>query len=322
MGLTPQQIEYVLTVAEERSFSKAAKKLFVTQPSLSKFIINLEASLGVTLFDRSSSPITVTEAGRIFMETANRMKELEEDMTLKMNDLAGLKNGTLKLGTTPFYAANMLLKTVLQFHSKYPDIQITICEDTYPNLEEEILKGELDLMIGSVATDEELFNIEELCTEKLYLAVPRLCDINKKCTAFALESEDIRTNSEKLFTGEYVDLALFRNENFIVRSSRETGYNVLKKICKKSGFNPYTVLESNNLDTIFSFVRSNLGVALIPDTFIKFSDVTDHPVYYAIDSPEIEKYIKLVYKKNKYLSRSAIEFGNTLRELIGLGTWK
>ncbi|WP_049962672.1 LysR family transcriptional regulator [Ruminococcus sp. HUN007] len=195
--MTPQQIEYVLAVAEERSFSKAAKKLFVTQPSLSKFIINLETTMGVTLFDRSSSPITVTDAGKIFIETANRMKELEDEMTLKINELAGLKNGNLRIGTSPFYAANMLLKTVKQFHRKYPDIRITIQEDTYRNLEDSVLRGDIDLMIGTSSADEELFNIEVLCMEKLYLAVPMNRAVNKKYPEFMLTPEDIKTNSEK-----------------------------------------------------------------------------------------------------------------------------
>lgn len=320
--MTPQQIEYVLTVAEERSFSKAAKRLFVTQPSLSKFIINLETSLGVTLFDRSSSPITVTEAGTIFIETANRMKELEEEMALKMNELSGLKNGNLRIGTSPFYAANMLMKTVLYFHNKYPDIQITIQEDTYRNLEESILRGDIDLMIGTSFADEELFNIEELCVEKLYLAVPVSRPVNKKCSDYLLTPDDIRNNSEKLFMSETVPLEYFKKERFILRSNGDSNQNQLRKICRAAGFNPDTVLESNSLDTIFSFVCAGLGVSFVPDTFIKFADVPEHPAYYAINSPEAEKHINLIYKKNKYLSRSAIEFGNTLRELIGMGTWK
>jgi len=320
--LTPQQIEYVLAVAEERSFSKAAKRLFVTQPSLSKFIINLESSLGVTLFDRSSSPITVTEAGNIFIETANRMKELEEDMALKMNDLTGLKNGNLKIGTSPFYSANMLMKTVLQFHSKYPHIQITLHEDTYRNLEDATLRGDIDLVIDNANADNELFNIEELCMEKLYLAVPRDRAINRKCAGFALEAEDIRTNSEKLFSDECINLSMFKKERFILRNNNDSNYNLIKKICRAAGFSPDVVLESNNTDTIFSFVVSGLGVAFIPDTYIKFTDIPNHPVYYSLGDSETEKYIKLIYKKNKYLSKAAIEFSNTLRELIGLGTWK
>lgn len=320
--MTPQQIEYVLAVAEERSFSKAAKRLFVTQPSLSKFIINLETTLGVTLFDRSSSPITVTEAGRIFIETANRMKELEEEMSLKMNDLTGLKNGNLKIGTSPFYAANMLLKTVLFFHNKYPDIQIIIQEDNSVNLEDSVLRGDIDLMIGTSSVDEEFFNVEELCMEKLYLAVPNARAVNKKCSEYLLTADDIKTNSEKLFLNDTVKLEIFKKERFILRTNNDSNQNQIKKICRGAGFTPDVVLESNNLDTIFSFVCAGLGVAFVPDTFIKFSDVAEHPAYYAVNSPEMEKHIKLIYKKNKYLSRSAIEFCNTLRELVGLGTWK
>ncbi len=320
--MTPQQIEYVLAVAEERSFSKAAKRLFVTQPSLSKFIINLETSLGVTLFDRSSSPITVTEAGNIFIETANRMKELEEEMNLKISELSGLKNGNLRIGTSPFYAANMLMKTVLYFHSKYPDIQISIHEDTYRNLEESALRGDIDLIIGTSNPDEDLFNIEELCMEKLYLAVPHSRPVTKKCQDYLLTADDIRTNSEKLFMNDNVSLDIFKKEKFVFRSNKDTNQNHLKKLCRAAGFSPDIVLESNSLDTIFSFVCAGLGVAFVPDTFIKFADIAEHPAYYAISSPEVEKHIKLIYKKNKYLSHSAIEFCSTLRELIGMGTWK
>lgn len=320
--MTPQQIEYVLAVAEERSFSKAAKKLFVTQPSLSKFIINLETSLGVTLFDRSSSPITVTEAGSIFIETANRMKELEDDMALKMSDIAGLKNGTVKIGTSPFYAANMLVKTVAHFHKKFPDIHISIFEDSYRNLEESILRGDIDIMIGTGNVDEELFNTEDLCMEKLYLAVPAKRNINKKLTEYALTAEDIKTNSEKLFFENFANLNAFKKEKFIFQYSSDSSYNIIKKICRNSGFSPDIAFRSNTLDTIFSFVTSGLGVGFIPDTFIKFSEIPEHPVYYALGYTELENHIKLIYKKNKYLSRAALEFSNTLRELIGLGTWK
>lgn len=320
--MTPQQIEYVLAVAEERSFSKAAKKLFVTQPSLSKFIINLETSMGVTLFDRSSSPITVTDAGKIFIETANRMKELEDEMALKINELAGLKNGNLRIGTSPFYAANMLLKTVASFHRKYPDIRISIQEDNYRNLEDSVLRGDIDLMIGTSAADEELFNIEVLCMEKLYLAVPQSRAVNKKYASLILTADDIRQNSEKLFMAETVRIEQFKKEKFIFRSNNDSNQNYLKKICRAAGFSPDIVLESSNLDTIFSFVCNGLGAAFLPDTFIKFSEFSEHPAYYTINSPEAESHIKLIYKKNKYLSAPAIEFCNTLRELIGLGTWK
>lgn len=321
-NMTPQQIEYVLAVAEERSFSKAAKRLFVTQPSLSKFIINLENSLGVILFDRSNSPITITEAGQIFIDTANKMKDLEDDMTMKMSELIGMKNGTLKIGTSTFYSANMLMKTILNFHKKYPDIQISIYEDSYGNLEELISRGELDIMIGNSVVDNELYNVEELCMEKLYLAVPAQKSINNEISEYALSAEDIKLNSEKLFISDNVELEMFKDEKFIFYNNTDSRYQTVKRICRSAGFTPFIAFKSNNLETIFSFVRSGLGVAFIPDTYVKFADVSDHPVYYAINNPELEGNIKLIYKKNKYLSRAAVEFCNMLKSLIGMGTWK
>lgn len=320
--MTPQQIEYVLAVAEERSFSKAAKRLFVTQPSLSKFIINLENSLGVMLFDRSSSPITITEAGNIFIETANRMKALEEDMSLKLSDLVGMRNGTLKIGTSTFYSANMLTKTVVQFHKRYPDIQISIYEDSSGNLEELISRGELDIIIGNSVVDNELYNAEELCDEKMYLAIPYDREVNKSLTDFALSANDIKTNSEKLFMNKFVSLDTFKNERFIFYNNTDYRCQIAKKICRNAGFTPFVAFRSNSIETIFSFVRQGIGAAFVPDTYVKFVDMSNHPVYYAIDNFESEGNIKLIYKKNKYLSRAAVEFCNILRALIGMGTWK
>lgn len=320
--MTSQQIEYVLAVAEERSFSRAARKLFVTQPTLSKFIINLEANLGVTLFDRSSSPITVTEAGNIFIETANQMKNLEKDMTVKMSDLIGLKNGLLKIGTSPFYASNMLLKTIINFHERYPELQISVMEDFSSALEHNLLKGNLDIVIGTSSFDEELFGIEELCLEKLYFAVPAEKAINKKYGKYAITAEDIKNNSDRLFTCEGINLNMFSKERFIFQNNSELSSHSIMKICRSHGFTPNISFGSNNLETVFAFVSSGLGVAFIPDTYIKFSGISKHPIYYSIDNLELESHIKLIYKKNKYLSKATIAFSNTLKELIGMGTWK
>ncbi|MDO5559087.1 MAG: LysR family transcriptional regulator [Oscillospiraceae bacterium] len=320
--MTNQQIEYVMAVAEERSFSKAAKKLFVTQPSLSKFIINLETQLGIALFDRSSSPITITEAGSIFIETANRMKELEQDMFNKMSDLAGLKNGSLRIGASPFRASSLLSQSVVAFHSRYPDIQILISENQITELEQELLKGELDIAIGMSKFDTELFGVEDLALEKLYLAVPEKLPINKKLAAYKLNADDIKFNSEKLFSLEHADLREFRKEDFIFQNNSDYNSQSILKICKNAGFNPKITFTSRSLETIFSFVTSGLGIAFIPDTFIRYSNKSEHPVYYAVSDILAENQIKLIYKKNKYLSKAAQQFCITLKELISMGTWK
>ena len=95
--MNSQQIEYVLAVEECRSFSKAAKKLFVTQPSLSQYIINTEQKLGFAIFDRSRSPVALTPEGEIFVEYAKRFRELEQELDSRLSERMDRRSAELLL---------------------------------------------------------------------------------------------------------------------------------------------------------------------------------------------------------------------------------
>ena len=110
-----QQIEYVLTLAEQRSFSKAAQKLYVSQPSLSQYIINLEKQIGTSLFDRSTSPVRLTTAGEAFVETARQIKALEDNFTNRISDLENLRTGSVRIGASSFRSSCMLARSIAAF---------------------------------------------------------------------------------------------------------------------------------------------------------------------------------------------------------------
>ena len=117
------QIKYVLTVASLKSISKAAKKLHVTQPSLSQYIQKIEKQLGFTIFDRSISPLKLTEEGEILIDTANKIQSLEDNMINKISDIANLKTGNLKIGSSSFRASCLLSKSISEFKKSYPGIE-------------------------------------------------------------------------------------------------------------------------------------------------------------------------------------------------------
>ena len=100
--MTTQQIQCIITLAEEGSFSKAAKKLFVTQPSISQLIKNMETQLGAPLFDRSSSPIQLTPIGQAYYDAAKKILSTERELENRISDINNLKTGSLTIGTTPF----------------------------------------------------------------------------------------------------------------------------------------------------------------------------------------------------------------------------
>jgi DNA-binding transcriptional LysR family regulator len=147
--MTSQQIEYLLILAEERSFSKASQRLYVTQPSLSQFVKNLENELHTQLFDRSTSPIRLTPSGDAYVKAAKKIKSIEEELNNQIADLTNLQSGQLNIGTSPFRASCLLPKSIAEFHKKYPGVELHINENQMIDLEEATLEGMLDLYIGT-----------------------------------------------------------------------------------------------------------------------------------------------------------------------------
>lgn len=320
--MTSQQIEYVLTVAELRSFSKAAQKLFVTQPSLSQYIIAIEKQLGVTLFDRSTSPIKLTPAGEIYIKAAEKMKAIEDSLTNELSDMANLQTGSLKIGASTFRTSCLLSRSIAEFYKRYKGISIYITEHSSEQLKNLLRNSELDLIIGTGEFDAAYFRKEELARERLYLAVPKSNPINEELADYRLSFDDIRKCSIKYLTVQPVALGKFKAENFICAGHGEFGLDTLTDICEKSGFKPTVSMKVNTIETAFSLVFSGLGVALIPDTLIHFGNYMEHPYYYMLDETISSRPISLVFRKNGYLSNAAKEYCLTLKKLIDIGTWR
>lgn len=316
--MTNQQIEYVLAVAECKSFSKASQMLYITQPALSKFIMTIEDQIGCKIFDRTSVPIQLTQAGEIYVEKAKTIKMINKDLENELSDLEQLKSGVLTIGTTPFRGSCMLAKSISAFHQKYQGVKINIIEADQQKLENEILNGNIDIAISTEVPDLKFFNVEFLSQEKLYLAVSNENTINETL-------KDKKVDYNEIIKGDdienAVDLSLFSKENFIILSSNQNINDIYVNICRNYGFAPNSIIKTEYLETAFAFVLSNLGVSFIPDTYIKFGNNLNHPTYYLIEDDLTYININLISKKNRYLIRAAREYSAILKHLIGIGTW-
>jgi len=320
--MTSQQLEYVLTLAEEKSFSKASQRLFVSQPSLSQFIKNLENELHVQLFDRSSSPIRLTPSGEAYVKAARKIKAVEEELNNEIADLTNLQTGELNIGTSPFRASCLLPKSLATFQKKYPGVGIHICENQMPDLEEAALEGRLDLYLGTGPFDESLFHAEALAEEQLYLAVPVDSPINKGLEAYQVNAFDIKSDSVNLHRTPSVELSQFKSEQFIFQQQNQKLYSLAREICLADNFEPNVILYSERLETAFSWVLAGIGISFMPDFLIRFGNYEKHPVYYKLKHPSATRHLCIAYKKNRYLSRAAMEYIVVLKQLIGFGTWQ
>lgn len=320
--MTPQQIEYVLLLAELRSFSAAAKKLYITQPSFSKYIINIENQLGTPLFDRSTTPISLTPAGLAYVETAKQIRAATEELNNRLADMEQLRRGTLTIGASTFRTCYLLSASVSQYCSRYEGVSVSMVDDTMDQLQEMLKLGEIDLLIGTGAFDRKWFDVEVLAAEHLYFAVPPAHPVNAALAAYRLCAEDIKSQSTRLLEIAPAPLAHLETLPFVLPQQGEFNETALTARFAEVPFRPETALRVRTPEAAFAFVNAGYGASVIPDTMITFGNFAVHPAYYAMDAKLSESRICLVTRRNSYISQAALEYCLTLKRLVDIGTWR
>lgn len=325
--MTTQQIQCIITLAEEGSFSKAAKKLFVTQPSISQLIKNMEMQLGALLFDRSSSPIQLTPIGQAYYDAAKKILSTERELENRISDINNLKTGSLTIGTTPFRGSCMLPKSFAAFSKKFPDVKLDVITDNVKELQNLLLSGEIDICIEATDFDTELFYTEDLATEHYYLAVSKENPFNETHKEQQLKTSDIFSDSSALYNNKEISLSDCLNESFIVLDTKNNDPDITVDLFQHMKQIPQINLRCYNIETMFHWVNSNLGMGIIPDTLIRFGNFENHPIYYKIKEPKgcfgiTEKKIVVAYSKKHFLTQTAPIYIDLLKQLIGQGTWK
>ena len=168
--MTIIQLEYFLAVVNHGSFSTAAEYCFVTQPSLSMQISNLEEELGVILLDRSSKPIAPTEAGQVFLQQARKAVAAFYSTKEKVNDLKGKVSGRLRLGVIPTISPYLMPWFIPEFIKRYPNVELDIRDLYTPDLIEALNRDTVDVGILSGGIDMKIREMP-LFDDKLYVYV-------------------------------------------------------------------------------------------------------------------------------------------------------
>ena len=314
------QIEYALALAEERSFSKAAKKLFISQPAFSQYIKNLETLLNVTLFDRSTTPIQLTSAGEIFISYAKKVKASEIELNQQLNDLSELQAGEFNIGTSPFRASCLLPKSIAAFNELYPGIKLNIITDTFSELKNALYTGKIDLCIDSCDFESQMFHSEYLDRETFYLAVPANHPFVQSHKENMLTKQDITKETEQLFLAKPINLSECEQYPFVFLDQMQSIYQISQQICKDGGLKPQIKFFANQIEIAFHWVLSGIAFSFIPDTLIRFGNYQEHPVYFKLNVAS-EQSISVAFKQNRYIPLAAKVYVSTLKQLIGQGTW-
>ena len=244
-----RHLRYFLAVADELNFTKAAEKLFISQPPLSRQIKELEKEIGAKLFNRSNKKVTLTEAGKYFQKKiVSQLQDLEA-IVLKTRKISENVSGAYRIGYISSTFSNTITKLVQFLTKKYPYLNINLYE---------------------VSTAKQIVALEQ---GKLDLAIIRAPIISTKInsTLWFRDSYSLVFNKD-ITTIENVDnLVSLENEIFIFfnKAYAPVYYNALIEICSQYGFTPNIVHESNNINSIIQLVRNGLGVSIVPTSLKK-----------------------------------------------------
>ena len=308
--------KYVYEVYKERSFTKAAQNLYVSQPSLSARIKKIEEIIGEPLFDRSTTPLQLTEVGKVYIEAAEEITQIEQRVENYINDLAGLKTGNLAVGASTLFAAYVVPSLITQFNQKFPDVHIQLIEGNTAELEEMLGSNALDFVIDNYHYDSILYNKELYCEENILLAVPKHFAVNEELGMYQLSYKNIKNKNYLNQKYPAVPLGRFADLPFIMLTQGNDTRTRGDRLCRNVGFKPNIVLEFNQQSTAYMASSTQLGATFISDILVSQLPTFENLVYYKLDGEEAKRKVFFYYKTHKYKTRVMEEFVRMMHEQI------
>jgi len=284
--LDMRHLQYFLEVAHWKSFTKAAQALYITQPTISKMIKNLEEELGVVLFDRIGRRIELTDAGAVLLTQAQHMVKSFEEMTSHLDELMKVQRGRIRIGLPPMVGSNFFPQVIGKFREQYPGITLQLFEYGSKKVEAEVGAGELDIGVILLPTNEELFDFYSFVKQRLMLVVH---------------------SSHPLAEKEEASLMDLKDESFLLFHEDFALHDRIIAECERLGFFPNVVYKSSQWDFITEMAAANLGIALLPEAICRELD-TRRLRTIPLTKPAIPWHLAMIWRKDSYLSFAAREW--------------
>ena len=308
--------DLVYTVYQEQSISKAAKKLFISQPSLSVMIKKIEDEIGFPLFDRTCKPLRMTEAGIEYIRATEEIMHIEKAFDNYAHAYKDLETGSLNLGSNQLLTSMVIPEIISAFMNKYPKIQINLVDDNSSVLESEIISGQLDLVIDNHKYEEEFFENRLITKEHLLMAVPSSFECNKGLEEYAMTDEDIIKGLHLTDRFKPLPAGAINDITFIAMTKENETRRSADDILKELKIKTNTILEIDRLVTLYRFVIMGTAASIVSDTLIRHTRQRGNVVFYRFDSKKATRDIYISYKKNKYYAKAMEAFVDMV---VGMG---
>lgn len=268
-------MQYFVEVVKQKSMTKAAASLFITQPTISNTIKLLEEELEVILFSRYKNQIYLTDAGEAFFFQCKEMLKMYDNIPNELSNLLELKTGRLKIGLPTIINIRILINLISQFHEMYPNITFQLFENGSKKIENDIYYGDLDMGITVLPTNNKNFNTFSFLEEKLKLVVHKNHKLSKRKT---VNIEDLKEQKFILFNSDF-----YLNDK-------------IKNTCRDYGFNPNMIFETTQWSFIEEMLLNNLGICILPEGILELLDNNLKAI--DINEPSMKWELAIIWRKD------------------------
>lgn len=291
-----RQLRYLVALADEQHFTRAAAREHIAQPALSQQIRRLELELGLPLVERTTRRVTITQAGEMLVARARRILSEVDAANAEMQALAGVRTGHVMVGTMHTMGPIDVSLALAVFHERHPGVELTVREQSSEELAEMLRDDVLDLAFLSVTERIEShgLGLRQLVSEELVAVLPRVHPLAGRRRLRMVELAD---------------------EQFISYREGARLRELLTWAGRRAGFEPQIKLESNESERICRLVNRGMGVAILPhsDADRTHADVA----VVTLTEPSLSRDITLAWREGRRHGPAAAEFLALSLELFG-----
>src|SRR5690625_566702 len=281
-----RDIQSFINVADYKSFTKAAERSYLSQPSLSKAVRKLEKTLQIELFDRSTRHLRLTDAGKIVYKQSQQALASLNDIPMLLDELRDIATGEIKIGIPPLIGTLFFPEIAGNFNRQYPDVRLNLIELGAKVIEQLVEAGQIDVGLIVLPADETIFHTSSFITDEFVLYVHR---------------------DHALAERNEVALTELGNEKFVLFSEDFSLHNYIIDACKEAGFTPTVSYESSQWDLIIELVAAKLGITLLPKAIYEKQNNPDIKLI-PLQSPSLLWKLGIITKKDAYHSFALKKF--------------
>lgn len=282
-------LSYILAIAKYKNISKAAKSLYISQPTLSLYLSNLEKELGVQLFVHGKKEMTLTYAGHLYIDAAKRIMDIRAELYQELEDIASKESKSLSVGIMPLTGSTMFSTVFPKFKELYPDSSMQITEEISGVLEKHLLEGTIKIAIVAADSSQNPAIRYSIIKEEEFVMT-----ISPSHPLFSsLPDPDGR-----------VDLNVLKHAPFILAPAQTVRRRVEMNIFDAYGIDPTVMCEISNITTVNHMVANNNGIAFVPKGYM---DPNSPNRYFHLSCRPIW-YLAAAYKKGYEPNKAEREF--------------